>query len=382
MLPFVLLWAHQQAHLDGTAAGLVFLAQAAGEFGAGLVIGSFADRLGRRRVLIGSTLGMAVGYGLLAVADAPVPAVGLFLVAGVFESAFHPVIGAMVGDLVPEQQLRSAFGWIRIAANTGRVVGPLLGSLLILLALPAVFIAAGGLLAIAAAVLAVVLPRDVAVQAEDDEPEVPPGTLQALLTDPALAMLVLAAGLLAIAFTWFEADGLVILRRQTEVSSGTFGVLFAVAAVTVIVGQVPLSRWSAAAGVRTLVLAGGAIQAAGLAMLILAPLGYPVLVASVVTTAIGESLTAPAIAEVVTLRAGARRRASYLAALSISQDLGSAVGPLSGLALVQAAGPAAAWAVGAVLSLGSGAALAAVIGRRQRTGRTGAAAPTSTANEA
>ena len=35
MLPFVVIWAHRDAGLGGAAAGVLFIVQAAGEFGAG-----------------------------------------------------------------------------------------------------------------------------------------------------------------------------------------------------------------------------------------------------------------------------------------------------------------------------------------------------------
>src|SRR5580698_5923219 len=71
MLPFIVIWAHRDAGLGGAAAGVLFIVQAAGEFGAGLAGGALADRFGHRRLLLVSAAGMALGYGLLAIAKAP-----------------------------------------------------------------------------------------------------------------------------------------------------------------------------------------------------------------------------------------------------------------------------------------------------------------------
>ena len=125
MLPFIVIWAHRNAGLGGAAAGVLFIVQPAGELGAGLVGGALADRFGHRRLLPISAAGMAAGYGLLAVASAPAAAIALFLVAGIFESAFHLTIGALVGDLFGEEQLVHAFGVVRVGANAGRIAGPL-----------------------------------------------------------------------------------------------------------------------------------------------------------------------------------------------------------------------------------------------------------------
>src|SRR5580692_10685573 len=103
MLPFVVIWAHRDAGLGGAAAGVLFIVQAVGEFGAGLAGGALADRFGHRRLLLFPAAGIA-----------------LFLLAGVFESAFHPTIGALVGDMFAEEQLVRAFGVVRVGANAGR----------------------------------------------------------------------------------------------------------------------------------------------------------------------------------------------------------------------------------------------------------------------
>lgn len=134
MLPFVVLWAHNTADLHGASAGILFIVQALGEFVAGVALGSVADRLGHRRILLISTLDMAVGYGLLSISGAPAPAMILFLVAGLFESTFHPNLFALVGDTVADEDLSRSFALVRIGSNVGAVVGPVIGARAVALA--------------------------------------------------------------------------------------------------------------------------------------------------------------------------------------------------------------------------------------------------------
>jgi len=128
MLPFVVLWARRDVGLSGAMAGLLFLAQALGELAGGLAGGALADRLGHRRVLLVSTAGMAVGYGSLFAVRQPVVALSAFFIAGLFESAFHPTIGALVGDLRAGPELPRAYAMVRVGANVGRIGGPLIGA--------------------------------------------------------------------------------------------------------------------------------------------------------------------------------------------------------------------------------------------------------------
>jgi hypothetical protein len=64
------------------------------------------------------------------------------------------------------------------------------------------------------------------------------------------------------------------------------------------------------------------------------------------------------------MRAGRHRRASYQAALSITEDIGTAIGPISGLALAAVTSAATLWATAAILSAvaGTGTSLAAAAG--------------------
>jgi MFS family permease len=370
MLPFIVIWAHRDAALGGAAAGVLFIAQAAGESGAGLAGGALADRFGHRRLLLLSTAGMALGFGLLAIVKAPAAAITLFLVAGVFESAFHPTIGALVGDMFGEHQLVHAFGVVRVGANAGRIAGPLIGAAAALVSLSLVFAVAGGLLAGALLAGLVLIPRDTPSQPGDPEPEIPPGTLRALITDRRLTVLVLAGGLLSITFAWWQADGLVLVRQQHPLSTMAYAALFTIAAATIVAFQIPVTRRTARAPAGPAMMTGAVLQGAGLATLVFARYGYPVLVIAVLLMATGEMIYAPTISAFVTTRAGRHRRASYQAALSITEDIGTAIGPISGLALAAATSAATVWATGAILSAlaGTGTSLAAAPGSPEHPG--------------
>jgi MFS family permease len=353
MLPFVVLWAHRDVGLGGVAAGLLFVGQALGEFLGGVAGGGLADRLGPRRVLLVSTAGMALGYGALALVAQPLVAIALFLAAGVFESAFHPTTAAIVGAVTPEDRLTHAFSLVRIGTNAGRIVGPMLGAAAAYLGLSVVFAVSGVMLALAVLVELAVLPSSLAPE-EDDEPEVPPGTLRALRTDRRLALLVAGGGLLAISFTWWQADGLVIVTQQTPLGHAAYAGLFTLAALVVVLGQLPLNRLLRALPDGRTLLLGALVQAAGLAVLVAAGHGYAVLVVAVLLMALGEMAYGPTVSAVVTRLARPHQRASYQAALSITEDVATAVGPTSGLAVLKVTTAAGAWGIAALLAAAAG----------------------------
>lgn len=355
MVPFIVIWAHRNTGLEGAAAGVVFIGQALGEFAGGLAGGGLADRLGHRRVLVISTVGMTVSYGALAWASVPALAILLFGVAGVFESAFHPTALALVGDVTDEDKLLRAFSMIRIGANAGRIVGPLVGALVALCSLSAVFLVSGALLGLCIPLQVTFLPRD-AVRARDDDlaEDYPQGVVGVLGRDRGLALLVFGSALMAIAFSWWQADGLALLRSQTEVSTTTYAALFTVAAATVVIGQVPTTRAIAHLPASWALLIGALLQGVGLAVLIVAHAGYVILIVAVMFMAVGEMVYGPTVSAMAAKRARPGQRASYQAALSITEDIGTAAGPISGLALARVTVSGGVWVTGAMLSVAAG----------------------------
>lgn len=379
MLPFMVLWAVHSAGLSGYAAGLLFAAQAVGEMAGGLAAGVLSDRLGHRRVLVTSIAGMAVGYGSLFLVHQPVVAVTMFFVAGLFESAFHPTIAALIGDLKAGPDLHMAFGVARIGANVGHLAGPLLGAAVVAVSLSSVFALVAALLVAALVIAVATLPQDrpVAASPADGEPDASPTALKALFRDRRLGTLVLAGGLLAITLTWMEADGLVLLRDQRPLSTTAYATLFAIAAGVSIVFQIPTSRWARRHSSGRLLLIGASVQAAGLLALAAASSGYAVLVCAVVCIAVGQMVYGPALSAFVTTLAGRGRNATYQAAVSLTEDIGSALGPTTGLALGGLAGARQVWlAAGSLCLLGGlGAARAAGLPVRVRADAKATTAP-------
>lgn len=349
MLPFVILWAHRVGGLSGAAAGLLFLVQAAGEFTGGLAGGALADRIGHRRMLLLSTTGMALGYGSLFLVHHAVFAVLLFLAAGLFESAFHPTIAALIGDLHAEEDLHHAYGLTRVVSSLGGVIGPILGAVAVTFSLSSVFAAAGVLLVGAAVAVFVAVPADRVLGPETPaegiggEVKEVHSSFTHILRDRRLALLIVGGSLLTITFTWWEADGLVLLNRVGSISPTVYAVLFAVDALAIILFQLPVSRWARRRDTGRLLFLGAALQGVGLAGFAAAGLGYPALVAAALITSFGMMIYGPTTSAFISRHAPAGRSATYQAALSTTQDIGSAIGPMSGLTLGRIGSPALIW---------------------------------------
>ncbi|MEV0282130.1 MFS transporter [Streptomyces sp. NPDC050610] len=364
MLPFIVLWAHETGGLSGASAGMLFLALAFGELAGGLAGGVLADRVGHRRMLLISTIGMAAGYSSLFLVHHAVLALVAFLTAGIFEAAFHPTIAALIADLHQGQDLHHAYGMTRVAASLGSIAGPIVGAAAVSFSLSCVFAVAGILLlgAVLAVFLAVPPDRAIEPAQPEAEPDHVPGGLMQVLRDRRLLLLVVGGGLLSITFTWWEADGLVLLNRLHAMGTSAFAALFAVDAAATVLFQMPISRWARDRSTARLLFAGAALQGVGLAGLAAAGAGYPALVAAVLLISFGMMLAGPATSAFVSRHAPPGRSATYQAALSTTQDIGTAIGPTSGLAIGRIGPPALVWLLALPLSLIAGLATAKASG--------------------
>lgn len=111
------------------SASLVASAGVAGLMGP--VSGRMSDRLDRRRVMVGSELGGALGWFLVLFARSPSMLVLAALVATAANAPFKAAANASVPNLVTGADLPWANGTIATALNAAMVVGPLVAGVLV-----------------------------------------------------------------------------------------------------------------------------------------------------------------------------------------------------------------------------------------------------------
>jgi MFS family permease len=160
--------------LDGTPAqlGIVLAAQTLPMAVLILASGVWADRLNRRNVMIVSDLGRATVQATLAILLISGSAelwqmIVLVAIYGTFEAGFAPAAGGLVPDVAGREHLQQANAMLGLARNTGMVLGPTLGGLLIVVAGPgtAIAIDAATFVGSAAFLIKLRLPRQAAREA-------------------------------------------------------------------------------------------------------------------------------------------------------------------------------------------------------------------------
>jgi MFS transporter, DHA1 family, multidrug resistance protein len=150
MQPIIPLFVEQLAPDNpdvATVAGIVLGAAGFTSALAAAYLGRLGDRIGHRRVLAVSLLGVGLVYLPMAVVRDPWQLAGLQALMGVAAGGLIPSANALVAHLTPVERRGAIFGLTAALSAVGGFIGPLLGALLATgLGFRATFIAAGALM--------------------------------------------------------------------------------------------------------------------------------------------------------------------------------------------------------------------------------------------
>ncbi|MBE7209437.1 MAG: MFS transporter [Gluconacetobacter diazotrophicus] len=368
LVPFFPLWAQHDAHIPVAAIGLLFACYAGGEILAAPVLGGIADRVGRRPVLILSTLGVGLGFTALFLVRSIPAAAAVLLFTGICESVLHPTVQTVIADCTAPAAHRGWFGRVRVANGAGQVLGPAVGALLATHSLRAVFLVAGGVLLLGGIAVLLLLPETRVSGAADDgeDEEESLSALLPALRDRRLASLLLWFTLFDVTGNWIESVIPLYAHDAGTLSASGIGALFSFAALLTVVLQLAVGRLGEGRGPLPLVLGAGACAGTGFALLLASP-AIAAIVGAVALCAISQMLTGPLLPATIAALAPPSRRAAYMAAASLATDLKDSLGPSVGTALYAVA-PRLPWIVAIPLvasaSLGLGAALTRAGARR------------------
>jgi DHA1 family tetracycline resistance protein-like MFS transporter len=127
------------------------------------VVGALSDRIGRRSILLLSTIGQATGFFIMGAATT----LGWLFIARTIDGIFGANVSATqayVADVTPPHDRSRALGLLGAAFGLGFICGPLLGGVLSLISLSAPFYFAGALAAVNAILIFFILPESLPLE--------------------------------------------------------------------------------------------------------------------------------------------------------------------------------------------------------------------------
>jgi len=365
LMPFFALWAHKDAGIPIEFIGLLLACYAGGELLATPFVGGIADRVGRRPVLLISTLGVGFGFLLLYFVHGAVGVALALMTIGVFESVLHPTAATVIADVVPEETRREHFALTRVMSNAGSMIGPAVGAVLALKSLALVFLGSAITILVGSLGIAVFLYETRKSYGEhNEEEEESLFALAAAFRDSRLAGLLAPIALLEIAESWIQSITPLYADAGGTLTASGIGWLFTYAGALGVFLQMPVTEATERMTGFSIVLWSGAIQAVAFACLLLSP-ALPSLVAAVTLLALSQMLSGPLVQAIITALAPRSAQAAYQAAFSVIYDLKDAAGPAIGtwLYAISAGLP---WGSGIVVSIAASLGLAAAARKHEK----------------
>jgi MFS family permease len=329
VMPFELIYLHEGRGLSLGAAGVVVGVVTGLAVVAAPASGPVIDRFGARATVAGGGVALAAGYAGLAAAHTTPQALLAATAAGVGNGALVPAQSTLLAALAPPDLRHRATAVSRVASNGGIGFGAALGGLVAAHGtggLAALFVAN----AITYLLYALIL---VATVRRDERPEPLPGGYRLLLRDrPFVHLALINVALIAVGwglFTWIVPP---YAREQLGASAQLIGALLFANAVTVVVAQIPVARFSE--GRRrgpTMAIAALAFALACLLVVAAGVINAAVLLfAAVVLVGIGECFHTTVLMPLVADLAPPALRGRYMAAIGLSWWLGLALAPTLG----------------------------------------------------
>jgi len=344
-MPFLAIYLSETTTLGPAAiGGIIGAGPLAGTFG-GFLGGVLSDLFGRKKLMILSMLAMAFSFMVFVMVSDPFALLLISLLKGLASSFYGTVSKALMGDLTPEEKRFRVFSNRYMAVNLGVAIGPVVGAFLGIAGSGIAFWLTAFSYLLFAAMLYVACGKygvgDGEPGGEAESSEEKPSLAQmgqVLLRDGALLSFVIGGILLVTVHGQMSVTLSQYLRDNIAEGVALFGVMMSVNGVTVLLLQIPMTRFVERYSLFSRIVAGSLLMAVG-------EIGFATssvwswFVAAMIVFTLGEILILPAEYAQIDQITPSKMRGTYYGAQSIS-ELGSFLGPwVGGLILVAYGGP-------------------------------------------
>ncbi len=312
--------------------------------------GSFADRFGRRFLILISLFGGILYYMGLKFSDALWEFAVLMAFWGMLD-IFYPVgINAMVADIVPDEQRLEAYSLLRIVYNTGYAVGPILGGILAARSYDSIFIVAAAGYAVSFVFMAFSMKETLSdANRADLSWKKDDGSIMVVVRDRVYMLSVFLMGMIYISSTGVFNLLSFYAGRNFGIPENEISYVFTVNAAMCVFLQLWVIR--KVENIRPLVLMCIAgflyfIGVSGFAFVDNVP--WYCLCMAVMTC--GELIMTPTMSDLAAKLSPANARGRYMSVLSLARPFGQGVGPALLGYVYDVFSPRMMWICGAVFA--------------------------------
>ncbi|MFF7378280.1 MFS transporter [Streptomyces massasporeus] len=159
LIPYLATHLTENLGLSAAVTGVVLGVRNLSQQGLFIIGGSASDRLGARGVIIAGCALRTLGFALFALGDGLAVLLAASVLSGVAGALFNPAVRAYLAQEAGERRAE-AFALFNVFATTGALIGPLLGSALLLVDFRTSALTAAGIFAVLTVAQALVLPAE------------------------------------------------------------------------------------------------------------------------------------------------------------------------------------------------------------------------------
>lgn len=379
-IPFLSIYLHGERGIPMSAVGGMFFVAALTGAVAQILGGEWADRHGRKGVMIVAQAGRALVFAGMGVAALVGAGFGTFValtcMSAFFGRLFEPPSGAMIADVTEGEERAEAFGIMRVAGNLGFALGPAIGGFLAALSYSALFFISATILAGSALFLAWLvreslpqerrrgaeagigddltpgLARAAAKAADRPRRGIDLGSIVATLKDGRFLRHCLSCLVLFTVLGQLMSTFSVYTVEWCGLSKPELGWIYSVNGAMVVLVQFPIVKFLAPYRMTTGLIVGSVLFAVGYGMMGLVGSFWGLALAMMVVT-LGEVVSVPATMNLSANFSTEETRGRYMGVYGLFNSFGWSLGPLVGGALLDASNRVAwiPWSGIALLSL-------------------------------
>lgn len=344
VLPFLVLYLTRELGFSAPRAGLVLAAYGGGSIIAAPIAGRLTDSIGPLAIMRGSL----VGTGLLMLAYPFVHTyaaiVVLTVVWALVAEGFRPANMAMIAELVPPLQLKSAYALFRLAINLGMSIGPAAAGFIAAHSFRMIFVVDAVTTLAAAGVLIAMRFHSGKGRSRDFRAEGERGKSRRSLVIRDGRMLVFLSALFLVGVVFFQHEGplSLFLVQDLRLSPAFYGMLFTINTLMIVLMEVPLNAATAHWPHRRALAIGALLFALGSGAFAFAA-GPAMVIAGIAIWTFGEMLLFPQASAYVAEIAPPARRGEYMGAYALSFNIAFAVAPWAGTSVFDQLGARVLW---------------------------------------
>ncbi|MBF8255263.1 MAG: MFS protein [Anaerolineales bacterium] len=346
--PFLLIFVRQQLNLPMTTVALLLTVNSAAGLVGLAIAGPAADRFGRKPVMLVSLVGQGgamVGMSLAA----SLPA---WIAAMAFLGAFNPLyrVGAdsMVADLLRAEERAGGYALLRVIANLGVAIGPLIGGFVTSVSYDIAFYASASASLIYAGLLS--LRARETMPPRSTAPAAASGSYGPILRDKPFVQFIGVVALSGMAYVILMALLPVYAKENFGVVERQYGFILATNAAMVVLCQFAVTRWTSRRPALPVLALGSLFYAAGVGSVALGA-GFGAFWMSMVILTVGELIMVPTSTTLTANLAPTEMRGRYMGLYSLTWTISVGLGPVLGGVLNDRLAPVAMWYGACLLAL-------------------------------